>query len=88
MKEHLKKHKIKEYHKKKEYYMVINADKGYLACKSENVTATQKSKARKFFSLDEAEAAALTASEFFNVKFIAIHSTSEEAKVMEKILNG
>ena len=67
--------------------MVANADKGYLACKCGNTTTTQKAKARKFFSSDEAEAAALNASKLFNVKFIAIHSTSEEAKVLEKIFS-
>lgn len=87
MKEHLKKHKMKEQHKKKEYYMVANADKGYLTCKCGNTATTQKAKARKFYSSDEAETAALNASELFNVKFIAIHSTSEEAKVLEKIFN-
>lgn len=87
MKEHLKKHKIKEQHKKKEYYMVANADKGYLTCKCGNTATTQKARARKFFSSDEAETAALNASKLFNVKFIAIHSTSEEAKVLEKIFS-
>ena len=87
MKEHLKKHKMKEHHKKKEYFMVANADKGYLTCKCGSTATTQKAKARKFSSIDEAETAAHTASKLFNVKFIAIHSTSEEAKVLEKIFN-
>lgn len=87
MKEHLKKHKMKEQHKKKEYYMVANADKGYLACKCGNTATTQKTKARKFYSSDEAETAAVNANKLFNVKFIAIHSTSEEAKVLEKIFS-
>lgn len=78
---------MKEQHKKKECYMVANADKGYLTCKCGNTTTTQKAKARKFFSLDEAETAALAASKLFNVKFIAIHSTSKEAKVLEKIFS-
>lgn len=86
MKEHLKKHKMKEQHKKKEYYMVASA-KGYLARECVNVATTQKTKAHKFFLLDEAETAALNASKLFNVKFIAIHSTSEEAKVLEKIFS-
>lgn len=94
MKEHLKKHKVKELHKKKEFYLLADIDNGFYRGQKlghmQGISYCKKiCEARKFETKQEAMQELLSLAEIYpceTLSLITMHSLEEKALFLEKLL--
>ena len=93
MKEHLKKHKIKEQHKKKEFYLLLDIEQGFYRSKKaghyyidycEKICEAMKINTKEQAVKELVKIAETNSSEALYL--VAAHSTDEKALFLEKLL--
>lgn len=92
MKEHLKKHKFKSYHKKKEFYLLLDIDMGFYRGRKQGEYCLSYCKkiceAMKFDTKEQAVKELTRIAETNGTEalcLIIVHSTDEKALFAEKL---
>lgn len=91
MKEHLKKHKVKEKQKKKEFYLLLDVEQGFYRNKKQghyHIDYCKKiCEAMKFNTKEEAIKELARVAET-NGYLVVAHSTEEKVLLAEKLFRG